>query len=238
MVKNYIVIVFCFLFILCAHAQDLDKDMKYFYTGFMFLPSLECEMESKAYKRSDNSYFFNQRVKLIIHNNQFYYDMGDMLYISNKQYLMWLDKKQKRMIVGRTSVNEVADFRRKLIGQSDSMSFKSNGEVIFDGLINGLKTYRIVNLKNELIKQVNITFEAATGYLRKMEVIMADTRENTVSSSSTEFMNINIKPKVDESIFNLDGYFIVKETKILPTAAYKNYELITIDPKLLDYLKN
>lgn len=240
MLRRLVILVFLSLGLKGVHvyAQDLEKDLKYFYTGFMFLPSIECEMEAKAYNKADNSFFFNRKVKLIVHNNQFYYNMGDMIYISNKHYLMWLDNKEKRMVVGRTSINEVAEFRKKLIGESDSMTFKNNGEVVYEGISNGIKSYKIINLKNELIKQVNITFESSTGFLKKMEIILNGDGFNTVASSCTEFTHIDIKPKVNESIFDLEPYFSVKNNQVIVSPKYKNYELISIDQSLLDRIRN
>lgn len=219
------------------NAQDLDKDMKFFYTGFAMQPSLECHMISKVYK-TDQSLYFNKEIKLIIHNNQYYYDMGDKLYVSNKKYLIWIDKADKRMVVGKTDVGEVVKFKKQLSAQLDTMHFKTVGEIIYKGVTNGLKLYQVINMKDQIIAQANIEFDANTNYLKKMEFIFKNDQGSGMASSSTEFKKIDLHPNISESMFDESPYIIVKEGKITTTPAYKNYDLVIIDQSILDQIKN
>jgi hypothetical protein len=218
-------------------AQDLEKDLKFFYAGFTTLPVIECEMVSKAMYRRDNSAFFDKKIKLVISHNQFYYNMGDMLYISNKDYLLWVDKTDKRIIVGKTDLDEIARFKKNLIKQVDSSSFKTNGEVIYEGIVGNVKTYRIVNLSHPYIKEAKITFDATTFYLKKMEIFFKEEEGVNISSSYTEFTSINTKPVVNESLFDQSAYIQVNKGVISLTPAYKNYTLIPIDHSLLNQIK-
>lgn len=224
------------MFNLNAFSQDFDKDMKFFYEGFISQPSLECHMTSKAYK-SDQTVFFNQEVKLIIHNNQYYYEMGNKLYISNKKYLLWIDKDDKRIIVGATDVNEITKFKNKLAQQMDTTMFRSLGNIVFEGNSNGVKSYKIVNLTNAYIRQANISFDVATNYLKKMEFIFNENENMGVASSSTEFTKININPQINESVFDQSAYIQVNKGVISLTPAYRNYQLVTIDNSVLNKLK-
>jgi hypothetical protein len=227
--------IVCAIIVVCnitGHSQSLEDDFELFYMGFMAQPSIECEMISRAIDKKDNSVYMEKKVKLIMHNNEYYYDMGDMVCLANNRYVVFVDKANKRMVVGKNDLDEVKKLKKKLIDQNDSLSFKSRGEIVYDGVVDGLKKYRILNVPS-MIHQVNISFDAATGYLKKMEYILKTEGNVGISSSYTEITHINTHPVISSSAFDESKYILVKNDNITLTSAYKNYELIIADPGLL-----
>jgi|GEM_PF-5416789 len=213
-------------------AQDLEKDMQQFYRGFMSQPTLECEMEVKAIDKADNSVFLQKKIHLILDNNSYYYDLGDVICLSNKKYVVMVDNQNKRIVVGRNEIGEVDALKKKMILQNDSIIFKSRGQVVYDGISGDRKSYRVLH-PEPFIKQVNVDFNSSTGHLRKVEIIFNEEADTGISSSGTEITKINTKPVITERTFDESKYIISDKGQIKLTPAYKNYHLIVADPTIL-----
>jgi hypothetical protein len=220
-----------------CRAQDLQQDLQTFFELFSKSEKLECRLSSNVYKKAtDISPLMHYESTFFIDGIQFYYSVGNMITLGNKNVLLMVDKNLKRIVVTKSDPDYIRKMRSEMDQNHKPVQLADTDSIMYEGSKENQRTYVLSKPQSMIYKSV-YKFDNTSGYLKSIDYIYNTKIAMGTAYASTEFTKISFNPEFPKDIFSEANYIIKTAQGYQLTPAYKSYKILVVDSDYEKYFK-
>jgi hypothetical protein len=219
----------CFLMlILCnwheAAAQDFKQALQSLKRKYERMEKFHLIMFIKAFEDSITTRpYYEQRAEIKREGTNYLYFFGSNEMLMNSKYLIVVDKTARDIVCSQRDVNGETEFFSKDPVQMNLDSIlNSNSESYFVGIDEGIDHYKI-KMKAGSIKIVDLFIARNDNVLSSIKYTYSEGQCVKIS-----FEKFDTQPAFNENTFNENIYMISAKGKLLPSEAFKRYQLMEV----------
>lgn len=207
-----------------AITQTFEEDIKGVYESYRKTDQFQTNIIITVYNFKEQPVI--QKAQIKKSGNNFHYFIDTRKVLMNNKYMITVNSDQKEIVVADALSKDVLNATAFGEDQMKEM-LKKVDTIIDNGVTKGIHNYTIIS-KNSMIEKMELSINQKFKMLSK--VIYHYNSEAGLNSTKViiEYKGITSNPSFTTTEFNEKQYILKNKGELIPSLAYKGYEIIEI----------
>jgi hypothetical protein len=219
---NKLLLILGFFFLLSPiYSQSFEEDMTKMQTAYTGVDNLYLEMENSIWQ--DKIITKEQNAIIRKEGALYFYEIDDAIMLINTKYILMIDHQNETIVYDDWTAEKAAKIAQQHIPVVADI-LKKYKSVTYKGATNGYKNYVLEN-ENIQMSKVEITFEAKTGFMRKIRYYYNPKLLEKEVYTELVMKVINTKPSFKATTFSEKQFITQIGNQFKGVGKYSNYAI-------------